>query len=220
MRYVLYSVLRSDSLRRKPMLFKRLSVSTNHEGKRTIGLIGVNRGVGVTYTGMLLAYYFGTEKRIKTAYLECNKHQDFERLQEAYEWSKEDESSFSLDGITYYKQVSKNQIPELLNEEYNCYILDFGMNYLEYFEEFIRCDIKIVIGDRAIWNQKRMVTFTKSIDIVKGSKHWIHMIPCAGKMSSMGIAKKTGRCIYGIPNEPDPTSLSKETHKLFYNLFG
>lgn len=202
------------------MLFKRLSVSPNHEGKRTIGLIGINRGVGVTYTGMLLAYYFSTEKRIKIAYLECNNHQDFERLQEAYEWSKEDERSFSLDRITYFKQVSKNQIPEILNDDYNCYILDFGTNYSESFDEFIRCHNKIIIGDRAIWNQNRIVTFIKSIDKIKGSKHWIHMIPCAGKRLSMGIANETDRCIYGIPNEPDPTSLSKETHKLFYNLFG
>ena len=53
------------------MLLKKLSDSASHREKITIGLVGINRGVGVTYTGMLLASYFGIEKRIKTAYLEC-----------------------------------------------------------------------------------------------------------------------------------------------------
>lgn len=207
-------------MRRKPILYKRLSVNKSRQGKRIIGIVGINRGVGVTYVGMLLAHYFGTEKRIRTAYLECNDHLDFERLQEAYEWSKEDEHSFSLDRTTFYKRVTKNQIPELLNDDYDCYILDFGIAYIAFYNEFIRCSDKVIIGDSAIWNQSKLVSFIKSVDKIKGSKGWIHMIPCAQRSLSYRIASKTGRCIYGIPYEPDPTSLSRETHKLFYKLFG
>ncbi|TAH67729.1 MAG: hypothetical protein EWM47_08815 [Anaerolineaceae bacterium] len=207
-------------MKRKTMLLKRLSTRSSHRDKRTIGLIGINRGVGVTYTGMLLAYYFGREKGIKTAYLECNNHMDFARLQEAYEWSNEDDTSFSLDKVTYYKQVAKDRIPEILSDDYDCCILDFGNDYKDSIDEFIRCGSKIIIGDSAIWNQSRMESFIKVMENIKGSKHWIHMIPNAKYGLVKKMAHETDRCFLRLPYESDPRSLSKETDKLFHSLFG
>jgi hypothetical protein len=206
-------------LKRKPILQKWLSARAGYEGKRTIGLIGINRGVGVTYTGMLMAHFFGNENKIRTAYLECNNHMDFARLQEAYEWSHEDESSFSLDRVTYYKQVRKSLIPEILNYDHDCYILDFGTDFNDSMEEFIRCEYKIIIGDSAIWNQNRMISFLRSIENMKGVKQWIHMIPFADKRTIGGMRKEADRFFIGIPFEPNPTLLSKETHKIFSHMF-
>ncbi|MDD4111983.1 MAG: hypothetical protein PHC56_03000 [Herbinix sp.] len=207
-------------MKRKPMLLRRLSASISPQNKLTIGLLGVNRGVGVTYTGMLLASYFASERRFKTAYLECNNHRDFALLREAYEWSKENDYSFSLDRITYFKQVTLNRIPEILGGDYDCYILDFGTNYTVAMDEFIRCGNKIIIGDIAIWNQIRMVSFIKDMESIKGSKHWIHMIPYAKDNLIKRISIETKRCFFRIPYEPEPTSLSRDTHKLFHGLFG
>lgn len=202
------------------MLLKKLSDSPSHKEKITIGLVGINRGVGVTYTGMLLASYFGIEKRIKTAYLECNNHMDFVRLKEAYEWSSENNSSFSLDRITYYRQVANNRIPEILGDNYGCYILDFGTDYMDSLNEFIRCGNKIIIGDSAIWNQSRMVSFQKAMDNIRGNDQWIYMIPNAKYGVTKRISSEIMRGCYSVPYEPDPTLLSKEAHRLFYSLFG
>jgi hypothetical protein len=204
----------------KPMLLRRLLYNTGSKKVYTIGILGINRGVGVTYTGMLLSYYFSTEKRLKTAFIECNNNMDFELLQEEYEWSKEDDQSFSLDRITYYKQVSATSISDILNEDFQCYIFDFGTNYTSFKEEFIRCGSKIILGDRGLWNQRKMVTFLKSIKDIKGSKGWIHMIPFADRREVMKLANITERHFFRIPFESDPASLSKETYKMFYNLFG
>ncbi len=207
-------------MKRKSMLLKRLSASIDLQNKLTFGLLGINRGVGVTYTGMLLASYFAREKRFRTAYLECNNHTDFELLRGAYEWSKENESSFSLDKITYFKQVAFSCIPEILGDDYDCYILDFGTNYTDAMDEFIRCGNKIIIGDIAIWNQIRMVSFIEDMENMKGSKHWLHMIPYAKDNLIKRISIETKRNFLRIPYESDPTSLSKDTHKLFHSLFG
>lgn len=207
-------------MRRKPMLLNRLSLSIVPRNRVTIGLIGINRGVGVTYTGMLLASYFGREKRIRTAYLECNNRTDFERLQRAYEWSKEEDSSFSLDRVTYYKQVAYNRIPEILGHEYDCYILDFGTDITNNIDEFIRCGSKIIIGDMAIWNRSRMVSFIKNMEDTKGSRQWTYMIPFAKDSLIRRMTNETNRCFLSIPYEPDPTSLSREAYKLFHSLFG
>lgn len=207
-------------MKKKQMLLKRLSASISPRNKLTIGLLGINRGVGVTYTGMLLASYFASERRFKTAYLECNNHKDFTLLKGAYEWSNENDSSFSLDGITYFKHVALSRIPEILGDNYDCYILDFGTNYTDAIDEFIRCGNKIIIGDIAIWNQIRMVSFIKDMEGIKGSKHWIHMIPYAKDNLIKRISIETQRCFLRIPYEPNPTSLSRDTYKLFHGLFG
>ena len=207
-------------MKRKPMLLKRLSESPYNKDKITIGLIGINRGVGVTYTGMLLASYFGEEKRMKTAYLECNNHMDFEMLQGAYEWSNEKDNCFELDKTTYYKQVSYKQIPEILGQTYDCYILDFGTDYRDAIDEFIRCGNKIIVGGTAIWNRIRMVSFIKNMESIKGSRNWIHMIPHAKGSFIRGLCNETNRCFFSIPYEPGPTSLSKDTIKLLNSLFG
>jgi len=202
------------------MLLKKNLGNAGSKEKRTIGLIGVNRGAGVTYTGMLLAHYFGTDKRINTAFLECNSHMDFERLQNAYEWCKEDVKSFCFDRITYFKQVESYEISEILSDDYGYYILDFGTDFSEWEDEFLRCGTKIIIGDRAIWNQSKAEELIKSLDNIKGSRTWTYMIPCADNSVLRGISHKTDRSFVSIPYEPDPTLLSKETHKLFMRLFG
>lgn len=206
---------------RKPMLLKKMSASNGYEGKRTVGLIGTNRGVGVTYTGMLLAYYFSLEKVGKIAYLECNMHLDFDRLQEAYEWTREDEQSFSLDRISYYKQVSKKQIAHILNsDDFDYFILDFGTDYINSMEELIRCTDKVIIGGSAIWNQSKILEFLKTIEDISGGRGWKNMIPYADRRTVKGLAHETKRIFYSIPYEPDPSSLSRESYRLFYKLFG
>lgn len=202
------------------MLLKKLENNQGCKSKKVIGLLGVHHGAGVTYTGMLLAYYFAFERRLNTAYMECNHHKDFQRLQELYEWSKEDEYSFSLDKITYYKEVSRNKISDIFNEDYQCLILDFGTDFASSKDEFMRCGTKIIIGGRAIWNQSKMVTFLQSLDNIRGSRKWIHMIPLADQRIVMGMAMETDRYFYAVPFESDPTRLSKETYRLFDNLFG
>lgn len=207
--------------RLKPFLLKKFpSGNRSLSEKRTIGLVGVNRGAGVTYTGVLLSSYFGIEKRIKTAYLECNNHQDFERLQNAFEWEKEDDKSFTLDRVTYYKKVPSSSIPEIMTEDYGCLIMDFGTDYISWKEEFIRCGTKIIIGDQAIWNQCKLMAFLSSIDNIGGIKNCLHIIPFAEKNVIARLSKKTGRDLISIPYEPDPMILSKETYKIFQNLFG
>lgn len=200
------------------MLLKRLQDKPSHE-KKIIGLIGVNRGAGVTYTGMLLAYFFGIEKGVRTAYLECNNHQDFNRLQEAYEWCKEDDYSFAMDKVTYYKNVGTHGITGILNEDYDCYILDFGTDFIASKEDFMRCGTKIIIGNHGIWNMSKTISFIKSIESIKGNKNWLYMIPCADRRTILRMTNKTNRCFYEVPFELDPTILSKKTVGLFQKLF-
>lgn len=203
---------------KKPMLLKRIRENQGNE-KKVIGLLGAHRGAGVTYTGLLIAYYFAVEKGIRTAYLECNNHGDFSHLQNSYEWYEEDEHSFSLDKITYYKQVHKDQISGILNEDYECYILDFGTDLLSSKEDFIRCRSKIILGNRSVWNLSKTLLFLKATENIIGNKNWIHMIPGADKRELVRMRNISGKYFCTVPYEQDPTSLSRMTTRLFQSLF-
>ncbi len=207
-------------MKRKPMFLKKHLQCAKFREKRTIGIIGANRGAGATYTGMLLASYFGIENKIRTAFLECNNHGDFDRLQDAFEWSREDKRTFSFDRITFFKKVASNEIPEIMSDYYECYILDFGTDYVSWKDEFIRCGLKIIVGDRALWNQLKTAALVKSLENIRGSENWIYIIPYANKKILKGISSKTGKYFIKIPYETDYTLLSKETIKLFDRLFG
>ncbi|NLJ95983.1 MAG: hypothetical protein GX321_02420 [Clostridiales bacterium] len=203
---------------KKPMLLRKLKENNGSE-RKIIGLLGAHRGAGVTYTGVLIAYFFAVEKGIKTAYLECNNHRDFIRLQNSYEWDDEDDNSFSLDQITYYKQVHKSQIAGILNENYESYIIDFGTDFISAKEDFMRCTSKIIIGDRSVWNLSKTVSFLKNLELIKGSNNWIHMIPCADQRAIVRMRNISGKYFCAVPYEEDPTSLSKRTSKMFHSLF-
>ena len=77
-----------------------------------------------------------------------------------------------------------------------------------------------LLYDRAIWNQSKTIEFFKTIVDTRGSMKWICMIPFSNQSEVMELSRIIDKSIDVIPFEPDPTSLSKETCKLFCNLFG
>jgi hypothetical protein len=65
-------------------------------------------------------------------------------IQNAYEWSREEAYSFSFRKVTCYRDVTKQQITEILGEDYECFILDLGADFIDSREEFLQCSTKIV----------------------------------------------------------------------------
>lgn len=201
---------------RKPSLFQHILGGGNH--REVIGLCGVQAGTGVTYTGLLLAFYLGEELGCKTAYLECSGHHDFSRLQPAYQWSHEDEFSFSFGNISFHKDVATDKIPSLLGEEYHYVILDFGFDLSVNREEFQRCNRKLVLGGWTEWNRSRLRSFINNTDTIRGNEAWSYLIPLAGKDVIRSLKQEFHRKFYPIPLESDPLKPSKETKKLFHRL--
>ena len=59
---------------------------------------------------------------------------------------------FTIYDVDYYPAVSIGEIPQILNHGY-CYLLyDFGVLTEANYNEFLRCDRKIVIGTN-LFNQ-------------------------------------------------------------------
>lgn len=206
-------------MKRKPILFNRLTALQHGMGREVIGLIGTHRGAGVTYTGLMLAFYMGEELGKKTAYLECNAHQDMVLLQNAYEWSKEDAQSFSFHRITCYKEVSSERITGILNEDYECIILDFGVEFLQNREEFLRCSKKITVSGRARWNLQKLKAFTNEVQDIPGSVSWYYFITQAPENSITKIQHEIMRRVWAVPVNEEPTMPSREINRFFGKIF-
>lgn len=205
-------------MNKKPILMNR--VMQQHRSSRgdVIGIVGAHSGAGATYTAFLLAFALGEELGRKTAYLECNHSCDLNRIQNSYLWSRDEGYAFSFSNITFYKGVPVSRITEVLNEKYQSYILDFGSGLEQNIDEFLRCNIKIILGDQSEWNWQKFIQFNDSIQGIPGNESWIPIIPCISRKELGRRRRELKRAIYTIPFEPDPTEPSKHTIRLLYQL--
>lgn len=206
-------------LKRKPILFDKIVRSRQDRGREVIGLIGTHHGVGVTHTGLMLAFYMGEYLGKKTAYLECNNHQDMILIQKAYEWSKEEKHSFSFHKISCFPNVRSDHITDILSENYECIIFDFGTDVTANREEFLRCNTKIVIGGRSEWDIMKLKHYSEATKEIQGSNNWLCFIPQANSKIITSIKNEVKRNVWAVPINLVPTMLSRETNQFFNRIF-
>ena len=200
------------------MLMDKICRAKIPGSRQSIGIMGTHHGAGVTYTAFMLAFYLGEELGRKTAFLECNNSHDMGQIQLSYDWSREDDSSFSFHQITCYKEVTPKLLSEICRRSYENYILDFGTEIADRKEEFLNCDIKIVVGDRAQWHQQKLIDFICTNVDVRPEETWLYLVPCAGP-NTIKHLRELNYNVYPVPFERDPTMLSKSSLRLFEKLF-
>lgn len=201
-------------MRHKPMLLSKLSKENRGRFREVIGLIGTHHGVGVTHTGLLLAFYFGEVMGKKTAYLECNRHRDMQRIEQAYEWNKEEGNRFSYHRITCFKEVRLDQIPQILGEDYEYIILDFGTDFATNQEELLRCSVKLVIAGQSEWDILKLKEFMRDLEVVRGSEFWRCCLVRAQERTLQRLRKEIKQRLWAVPEVMEPTRIS-HTAKLF-----
>jgi len=206
-------------MKRKPMLFHKIMNGPFGGGREVIGLIGTHHGVGVTHTGLMLAFYLGEELGKKTAFLECNNHHDMMLIQEAYDWNEEGDGSFSFHQITCFKEVTSNRIINIFGEAYDCLILDFGTDFLSNREEFLRCSTKIVVGGSSEWDIQKLSRFTEATKVIHGSASWKYFIPQADDKKVTRISNELQRKVWSVPRTEEPTLPSYTSCRFFSRLF-
>jgi len=206
-------------MKRKPMLLKKIAGKNFGKGREVIGLIGTHHGVGVTHTALSLAFYMCEGLGKKTAFLECNEHHDMTLIQKVYEWSLEEANSFSFHQITCYPEVGTNRIAQLLGEDYDCFILDFGTDSKANKDEFLRCGTKIVVGGRSEWDRLKLIHFAKASETIRGSDAWLYLIPQANDKMILKIRKEIDCKVLSVPVNQEPTIPSYNINRFFGELF-
>lgn len=202
-------------MKRKPMLLQKI-ISTNPETvKRSIGLIGCHQGAGVTYTGLMLAFYLGKEQGMKTAFIECNSHKDMRLIEEAYEWTSSGSGCFSFQNISCYKETAADKIPHIYGEDYETLIFDFGSDLQGNINEFLRCNTKIVIAGRAEWEILKLKKFIEHSSYIRGSANWTYLLRQADERTIKKLGNEIGFTFMSIPAAADPVMPSRSISRFF-----
>jgi hypothetical protein len=206
-------------MKRKPMLYTKIN-KDRYAQKEVIGLVGVHPGAGVTYTGILLAFCLGEELGRRTAFLEVNKNHDLSLFQPVYEWIDESAGTFTYGNITFYKDVEAHQVAGIIGEGYDCCILDFGTDFQENKEEFLRCSRKLLINGHSEWCLGKLIRFMRGLNTIRGSASWFVLIPLAPRKMHNRLRKELNRTFDTVPYEADVTKPSKAFIRLSDRLLG
>lgn len=120
----------------------------------TIGLIGVDRGLGVTHSAISIASYLKRKKN-KVIIIEKNSHKDFFYMGEELELLDEESQGdfFSYQGIDFC--ISDINLASLRKEGYDIVIFDFGEWNENSINSLCKIDYPILICGARKWNRNR-----------------------------------------------------------------
>lgn len=198
------------SSKKRPWGYKRL----------VIGIAGTYKGAGATHLGLMLTACISEGLGRKTAYLHWQENKDISMLRE-YFYKKEEKpytEPFTVSDVSFYPVVRREEAINILSGEYDCIIMDFGSNYKEHLEEFMRCDLKIAVGSLVPWKRYYLEEFLYETDGIQGSLEWIYAVNHTLEKEAALAARQLKRRLTVIPYGRDPFYLSPEAMTFTQNL--
>lgn len=204
-------------MKKKPILLKKMSKGRNEVHKTTIGLVGTHRGVGVTHVGILLANSLRKSRGIAIAYIEMGEKSHVKYLAEKCQSNtciQGKDKSLQICKVSYYMSVNDTKLISILNEPYDCFILDFGSELKNNKNEFLRCHIKLVVGNLIEWKRIELENFVVRNREIAGFHDWLYFIVFGRKEDMAEVQKQLDIRLNSVGFEPELFCPSKE----FINL--
>lgn len=123
--------------------------------------------------------------------------------------------------IDYYPDVTREQIPILMNRQYENIIMDFGDAYLNFREELLRCDRKIFLLNLNFWQKfaaEKMICATEE-------ERWGGIEPFYISVNAQKDIKKKVETKYAVkimdaPLLPNPRSVPAEIFPCMDSILG
>lgn len=188
------------------------NIGSKSFGRLLIGITAVHKGAGATHLGLMLTTCISEGFGLKTAYLHCPDNKDIGFLYNFFHnlEGKPKGEAFSVANATFYPFVRNEMIAHILAKGYDCVIFDFGNDYSDYREEFLRCDKKIAVGSLAPWKKYYLEEFIKKAEKVTGSSDWIYAVSHTGSKTAAKGAKQLHKKLLVLPWKEDPFYLSPD----------
>lgn len=208
------------------MVRLRSIFSKNKIGRRSIGIASVASGIGATHLCIALANYLVSKKGLKTACLEFGISNAFQELKNhcapahfpAYSSAHR---YFTIYGVDYYPNVSKDELPALSNQGYDFLIFDFGILSQDVMDEFCRCDRKLLLNSAAGWRRNELSAIFSSYPQITKLEFICFMILYGTRSDICKIArihKLPMRRLKAIPFLQNPFHIGKEQFSFFEEL--
>ena len=220
--------------RRKTQIF---NIDKKRERSRTtIGIAGCCPGCGVTHLAVALSCFCSSKLRKKTAYLELHERNEISSLfsnenpfscentfsrggQIALCKEKQTDASIHRRRIDYYPNVACEQVPVLLNRGYEYLILDLGSSQEAKKSEFLRCDIKLVLGSLAPWKVSYYNNFLKEYSFGDQAGQCIlYFVQSGSRKTTTLFSKEHHISVQNIPFIKNPFQIEKELFSFLQNV--
>lgn len=173
---------------------KRIGIGARtKEVQKTIGIVGVSRGTGTTFSMMMMAYYAKQVMKAKTAVVERNSTGHLLSL-------CKEEQVVSIRGIDILREL------DTIPRQYSYLFFDYGTRIgqtQKTFPRFLDCSIKLVTASITLWKQEELFRFVEAWSSVQGNEEWIYLIPFASFRAVREMEKQLGRTMYAITPEQE-----------------
>lgn len=128
------------------------------EERKSIGIFGVQQGVGVTHLCTALTHYCADCLKSHTALVELSGNHELEELQKQQQgkWGRPDRKH-------YFANAGSDNMPEYIRQGYEYYIIDGGSEFYRIRREFLRCDRKLILVSLSPWKRKELEYFMSVI---------------------------------------------------------
>ena len=122
--------------------------------KLKIAVCGTCSRMGATTQAFLIANYL-VKYKFNTCYIEANGKNSLSNVKNFYEVSVDDKNKkISYKGLDIFANVTLEELPKILNMDYEVFIFDYG-EFLNTFEEsFASADIRVVVSGAKFWEEK------------------------------------------------------------------
>ena len=112
--------------------------------------MGIGRGVGTTHLTIMIGNYLVNGLGKKVALLELNRNNSYTEIKNM-KCSNIYKTCFEVNGMDFYENILYEDIPKIMESNYNYLILDVSSHYILGRNEFLRSHKKIVVGSLSKW---------------------------------------------------------------------
>lgn len=118
---------------------------------------------------------------------------------------------FRLCGIDFYPAVTGNEIPTILNYGYDYLFLDAGTLDEDAFDEFLRCDRKLILGSLAPWKCWKYESFFQKFEnTINLGEGFDYLVRTGTKEEIFRFSKAHHIKMQVVPFIKNPFSIEKE----------
>lgn len=185
--------------------------------RQSIGLVGSDRGVGVTHTAIAMAVYCRHIMGARSALYEWNETNTFSDIEAICKTKKLDNKSYRLHGIDIYKDGSLGDYLSVAQMDYEYIIIDFGELSEENRTHISRCQRCEYVLSLSEWKiDKSMELLLMPCERNKERRDYLTVF--GSEENAEKIKRRFRRDIIRLPYSADAFTLSSDMYNVLRSI--
>lgn len=195
---------------------KKIQRILSEKKPRLIGIGGIGHSVGCTHFSIMMANYLAGYRRRNTVLLEWNRSGDFERLEKVCTGINRGEKRFCVLDVQYRKDAGIKELTEVLGNNVDEILIDFGAVNEELPPELLRCEKQFLVGSFSEWQEMCFREFVRENE--NGNRSWKYLAAFGSEETRREFRRRPGILVGRIPFSADAFSVTTESCSFFQQL--